>query len=185
MNFLAHFYLSSESEDDLIGSFLGDFHKGSVQSLPERFRPGVVRHRRIDAMTDVHPATRRSRGRLRPWCGHYSGLIVDVFYDHFLAADWDDYSGTSLSTFVQQTYDALLRYESVLPRTGRWVARRMREDDWLTSYRQISGIRTALERMSGRLKRPFPLESTLPLLQNDYDYFRSDFRELMRDLRRV
>ncbi len=185
MNFLAHFYLSAETEEMIVGSFLGDFHKGPVDKAPEPYREGVALHRRIDERTDTHPAWRRSRSLLAKDCGHYAPIVTDVFYDYFLASRWPHYSSEPLEAFATRVYQALDSHASTMAELPRYVAARMRDLDWLTSYQEIEGIRIALERMSGRLRHPYPLHSTVPLLETHEDELRRDFEELFADLRRM
>src|SRR5277367_1527199 len=101
MNFLAHLYLSGDNPKIKTGNFIGDFVKG--KNLADRFEKdiakGIVLHREIDWFTDRHPVVKQSKDRLREKYRHYSGVIVDVFYDHFLARNWINYSSKSLSDF--------------------------------------------------------------------------------------
>ena len=116
MNFLAHAYLSNDNPLLLVGNFMGDFVKG--RDLHERFDPGIANgvelHRLIDSFTDSHPVVIESKKRLRESYRHYAPVIVDMFYDHFLASMWDNYSNLSLPEFVKRTYD-------LLKRTGRQI----------------------------------------------------------------
>ena len=53
-------------------------------------------HRRIDSFADTHPAFRRSRGRVSAARRRVAGIMVDMFYDHFLARHWGQFSGQRL-----------------------------------------------------------------------------------------
>src|SRR5436190_842749 len=87
MNFLAHLYLSGDDADVMTGNFIGDFVRGRnlAEQFGEKIARGIELHRAIDAFTDHHSVVKQSKTRLRPKYGHYSGVIVDIFYDHFLA----------------------------------------------------------------------------------------------------
>jgi acyl carrier protein phosphodiesterase len=91
MNFLAHLHLSGNNPNIMLGNFMGDFVKG--KSYRQQYEPEIIKgielHRSIDEFTDSHPVVTESKNRLRPTYRHYSGVIVDVFYDHFLAANWN------------------------------------------------------------------------------------------------
>ena len=108
MNYLAHFHLAGEDPELLAGSLLGEFLRGPV---PEDWSPGVrlgVRlHRQVDAFTDAHPVTARSRGRFQPPFRRYAGILVDLFYDHCLARDWSDHSPVPLAEFARAVYARL------------------------------------------------------------------------------
>src|SRR6188768_77560 len=102
MNFLAHLYLSGNDNKIMVGNFIADFVKGRVAL--NQFEPAIIRgielHRAIDEYTDNHPVVTISKNRLRPTYRHYSGVIVDVFYDHFLARNWNTYHSDLLPDFA-------------------------------------------------------------------------------------
>ena len=154
MNHLAHLFLASPGTESLIGNLAGDFVKGA---LGDRFTPGIragiAQHRRIDAFTDSHPAAAAFRRVLVAEHGHYSRVIADVFFDHFLAARFDEYAAEPLDAFLARTYGTLDRHADALPGLLRVVYPRMRDERWLQSYRELGGIRTALTNLSRRFRR--------------------------------
>ena len=88
MNFLAHAWLSFHDPDLLAGNMMADFVRGKQsQVFSPAVQQGIRLHRAIDAFTDQHPETRRASAYLREACGRYSGVFMDVIYDHFLARD--------------------------------------------------------------------------------------------------
>ena len=103
MNFLAHTYLSGCNEEIIVGNFMGDYVKGSrYMDFPEMVKKGILIHRDIDTFTDMHLITRRSKQMVAAKYSKYAGIIIDIFYDHFLASLWDDYSNLPLSDFVNK-----------------------------------------------------------------------------------
>jgi len=85
MNFLAHIYLSGQDELIKIGNFMADTVKGkNYQNYPKKLKIGILLHRFIDSYTDSHVVFRQTTKRLHPNYGHYSGVLADMFYDHFL-----------------------------------------------------------------------------------------------------
>jgi len=92
MNFLAHLYLADPQPLGLLGSLMGDFVKGPLGGrYPEPITRGIMLHRRIDTFTDAHAVVRASRTRISPGRRRFAGIMIDVFYDHFLARDWARY----------------------------------------------------------------------------------------------
>ena len=160
MNHLAHLFLAGPSAESLIGNLAGDFVKGP---LGERFTPGIregiANHRRIDAFTDSHPSVAAFRRVLVPEHGHYARVIADVFFDHFLAARFDEFGGEPLEDFLARTYATIDPHVDELPGMLRYMYPRMRDEQWLIEYRELGGIRLALSGISRRLSRRPRLET--------------------------
>jgi acyl carrier protein phosphodiesterase len=156
VNYLAHLFLAGDSAESLIGNLAGDFVKGPVRGT-DAISEGIRQHRRIDAFTDTHPSVAAFRRVLIPEHGHYSRVISDVFFDHFLATNWSRYSSESLQSFVERVFHLIEGHE--LPGRLRIVVPRMRDERWLLSYATIEGIDIALTNLSRRLSRRPHLES--------------------------
>jgi acyl carrier protein phosphodiesterase len=156
MNYLAHAYLAGDADSDRLGGLVGDFVKGPLPcGLPPDLAAGVALHRRIDSYADL-----RRR---------YSGVMVDMFYDHLLAAHWSAYSSESLTAYSRGVYDLLDANAGILPERLGQVRVWMRKDDWLCGYRTLEGTGDALDRMAKhRLSRPGTLPGAIEELANDY-----------------
>lgn len=175
MNFLFHLYLSGDDPDILTGNLMGDFVKGRVgEGYPPRLRKGIILHRRIDSFAQNHPLFHRSRKRIDPGYGHWRGVLVDLFYDHFLAAEWDLWSSEPFDSFVE-------RARSMVEANRRYLPERMLEvapvifERLLPSYREVGGIGSALERMSRRVRRANPLAGGEQELVRNREGLRDDF----------
>jgi len=108
MNFLAHIYLSGNNKNVTLGNFIADSIKGKkYQNFPKDIQTGILLHRAIDSYTDAHPVFKQSTKRLHKKYSHFSGVIVDIFYDHFLAKNWNDYSEIPLDTYTYNFYENL------------------------------------------------------------------------------
>ena len=108
MNFLTHIYLSGDSELVRIGNFMADGIRGNdYLNFPEEVKKGILLHRQIDTFTDAHPIYRKSKHRLHDKYGHYSGVIMDILYDYFLAKNWKNYSEEPLEDYVADFYQSL------------------------------------------------------------------------------
>lgn len=177
MNFLAHIYLSDNDPELQIGNFIGDHVKGkNYLSLPQNIADGVIIHRKIDTFTDSHPVFRQSKRYFQPEYGLYSGVIVDMVYDHFLAKNWDKFHPINLYNFTQIFYTNLNSYLPILPEKTQIVAPYLIQENWLYSYKTIEGITKTLERMDARTKNLSKMRySHLTLTQYyqnlEYDFF--------------
>ena len=151
MNYLAHIFLSNGQPNIMIGNFIADSIKGSKYSTyPAEIQKGILLHRQIDTMTDAHPAFRNSTKRLHKNYGHYSGIIVDIFYDHFLAKNWAEYSDVPLADYIQEFYKILRNNFEVLPANIQKMAPLMMDSNWLLSYANLEGIDRVLGGMNRR-----------------------------------
>lgn len=183
MNFLAHLYLSPDEDDALLGSMMGDFVKGPLDAHPAAaLRRGLLLHRKVDTYTDAHAIVRASRNRIGPARRRYAGIMVDMFYDHFLAADWPHYRSEPLEGFARRVYALLTRNLDRLPERLQRITPHMAQQDWLSSYREVASIHIALDRMGTRLKRGNALLGAAEELTAHYDALRADFRAFFPDL---
>jgi len=183
LNFLAHTYLSGGNEQIIVGNFMGDYVKGKNYMLfPEQVKKGILIHRDIDTFTDMHEVTRRSKQRLASRYHKYAGIIIDIFYDHFLASLWDSYSTLPLSEFVSRTYDLLKRNYKVLPDSiKRWFPTFL-ENNWMMAYTQVEGIELVLERMSANTSLPNHSAFAVEVLRKQYSVFMEDFLEFFPEI---
>lgn len=180
MNYLAHLYLSPPDEDAWLGSLLGDFVKGAIgQRYAPRVTAAIRLHRRLDAYTDAHAAVQRSKSRISRARRRYAGIMIDMFYDHFLARGWAELHHEPLADFAARVYALLERRRAELPETMQFVAQRMAARDWLGSYASTATIHGALDRIGSRLRRANRLAGAGEELLADYAGFEADFRAFL------
>ncbi|WP_299114131.1 ACP phosphodiesterase [uncultured Winogradskyella sp.] len=183
MNFLAHIYLSGENKLITIGNFVGDGVRGNkYKNYPREIQIGIQLHREIDTFTDAHPIFRRSTKRLHKFYGHYSGVIVDIFYDHFLAKNWTTYSDVPLSDFIQDFYRSLNQNFDSLPPRFKRLTPIMIEGNWLLSYATLDGIQLVLNGMNHRTKGLSKMNQATKELKMYYNAFENDFTEFFTEL---
>lgn len=183
MNFLAHIYLSGDDEELMIGNFIGDFVKGKAwEEYAESVQQGILLHRSIDQYTDNHEIVMKSKERLRPKYRHYSPVIADVFYDHFLSSLWQNYHDTPLLNYTDDFYKIADRNKAIIPESAQYMLSYMRRDNWLYNYQFIKGIRQALTGMSRRTPFNSRMEEAADDLLEDYEYYKQDFEAFFPQL---
>ena len=183
MNFLAHIYLSGEDEGITIGNFIADGIKGKrYLKYPNKIRKGILLHRAIDSFTDQHPTVKLSTARLHENYGHYSGVIVDILYDHFLAKNWRDYHPQPLEDYVAHFYEMLRNNFEILPTRIQRMMPYMITDNWLLSYATIPGISTILAQMNVRTKRRSKMNFAVMELEEYYSEFETEFTSFFAEL---
>lgn len=182
MNYLVHLYLSGDDPEVQLGGLMGDFVKGRIPAdYSEKIALGLHLHRRIDSLAQNSPYTRNSRQRLDPKFGHGRGIIVDIFYDHFLAANWRDYSSSHLTSYAADVYTLLQASHQQLPNGLQRVAPRMIKYDWLVSYQHREVVGKALQRIAQRLSRPLPLAEGVDDLNTHEVSLMQDFTGFMNE----
>ncbi len=185
MNFLAHIYLSGDHPKIMVGNFIGDFVKG--RNLTEQFEyeiaKGIELHREIDFFTDTHPIVRESKKRLQPKYRHYAPVIVDVFYDYFLAKYWSDYHPDSLADFAARSYQTILDFESILPAEVKRLMPYMMKGNWLVNYSKLEGIQQALTGMSKRTRFDSKMDESVVELKQYQNDFKKEFDAFFPELK--
>lgn len=176
INFLAHLYLSGPNEKIALGNFMGDFVKGKEHAKYDRLiQVGILLHREIDHFTDSHPLVKKSTSRLKEKYRHYAGVIVDVFYDHYLAKNFEQFSSTPLESFVEQQYHLLQNNENILPARAKSMLPYMIRGNWLVNYKEPRGIQKALQGMSRRTTFDSKMDEAIKELKEYDDIFQAEF----------
>ncbi|MGB5388281.1 ACP phosphodiesterase [Eudoraea sp.] len=183
MNFLAHIYLSFGDDEITIGNFIADSIRGNkYKHLPDRIQKGILLHREIDTYTDAHPITRLSSKRLHQNYSHYSRVIVDIFYDHFLAKNWRQYSDTPLDIYVDKFYDLLEDNITILPDGTKRMIPYMISDNWLLNYAKMEGISRVLKGMNRRTNNKSKMNFAILDLEENYEAFELEFTGFFNEL---
>lgn len=184
MNFLAHLYLSGSDPDVMTGNFIGDFVKGRphYQHMPEKVVAGIELHRIIDAFTDSHPVVSSSKKRLWPKYRHYSGVIIDIYYDHFLAKNWGDYHHDPLPDYADACYQVLQSRTYTLPEPVYFLLPHIVRGNWLVNYAKLEGIHRALSGMARRTTFVSRMEESVKELEEFYEAFKAEFQLFFPDL---
>jgi len=183
VNFLAHIYLSGNDTDITIGNFIADGIRGKrYLKYPEGIQKGILLHRQIDTFTDAHPTVRQSTKRLHKNYSHYSGVIVDILYDHFLAKNWQNYSNIPLEDFAQDFYKMIENNFDILPLRTQNMMPHMIAGNWLVSYSTIDGIQKVLEGMNRRTKHISGMNKATIELRQHYFEFEAEFKSFFDEL---
>ncbi|CAZ98548.1 acyl carrier protein phosphodiesterase [Zobellia galactanivorans] len=183
MNFLAHIYLSFDDPEITLGNFIADSIRGNkFKHLPERVQKGIMLHRDIDTFTDTHEIPKISSKRLHKNYSHYSRVIVDIFYDHYLAKNWDTYSETPLDIYVDNFYDLLEENYSILPVGVQRMMPYMISDNWIYNYSKMEGIAKVLKGMNRRTNNISKMNFAILDLEEHYEKFEEEFTAFFDEL---
>jgi acyl carrier protein phosphodiesterase len=176
VNYLAHLFLADYTPESWVGAMLGDFVKGAAKN---NYAPVIQRnielHRRIDSFTDAHPIVRMSKTVVSAERRRFAGVLLDIFFDHYLAKHWQQFSQIPLHSFTTNVYAALGQHYEILPERLQRMLPFMRAEDWLGSYARLEWIELTLQRMARRLRRSDPLASGVMELHHNYAQFEANF----------
>lgn len=177
MNYLAHLFFSKNTQLSLLGNLMGDFAKGNIIELYDNeIVNGVAQHRLIDKYTDNHPIVKISKSRISKQRRRYSGILIDIFYDHYLAKHWHEYSGSDIDTTIKFWHKELSKPLPInIPKRLELVIQDMIKYSWLQSYTTIEGIGYSVNRVAARIKFKNNLNGGAEELTNNYDDLENDF----------
>lgn len=183
MNYLSHIYLSGESEEIKLGNFIGDFVKGQqFMKYSSDVAKGIMLHRQIDSFTDSHGIVKECILKLRPGFGKYSGIVIDIFLDHFLAVNWHLYSFEKLPSFTKRFHAVLLSNFLQLPSQVKMFLPFLIQNKRLQSYISFDGIEKTLRIMVSRTSLPSETEFAMKILEDEYDFFNKAFNQFFPEM---
>lgn len=183
MNYLAHSYLSYQKTDLIIGNFIADSIRGNqFEGLSDGIIEGIRLHRKIDTFTDAHPIYLTSKHRFSKDFDKYSGVLMDIIYDHYLAKNFEQYSTLSLQNHANGVYDILKNNHDFLPENAKRFYGYMTERNILFHYSSLTGIETVLTHLSGRIRNRYELQLAIPILEANYQEIEEEFTIFFSDL---
>tara|TARA_B110000240_G_scaffold146356_1_gene161755 strand:- start:992 stop:1588 length:597 start_codon:yes stop_codon:yes gene_type:complete len=183
MNFLAHLYLSKNDTNIMIGNFIADHIRGNnYEGFSKEIQQGIFLHRAIDTYTDAHEVVRKSKRRLHARYRHYDGVIIDIFYDYFLAKNWASYSETPLDVYTSSVNKLFDKIKLDLPLKSQQFIKYMIEYNILFNYKNKDGIEKVLNGMNQRTKGKSQMNLAIEDLHQLEKELEQDFMVFFKDL---
>jgi acyl carrier protein phosphodiesterase len=183
MNFLAHLYLSQNDTNIMIGNFIADHIRGNnYEKFSKEIQQGIFLHREIDTFTDAHEVVRKSKRRLHERYRHYDGVIIDIFYDYFLAKNWSNYSAIPLDLYTDAVNNLFIKISDDLPVKSQNFIKYMLEYDILFNYSNKEGIAKVLNGMNTRTKGKSQMNLAIEDLELLHHELEEDFTLFFKDL---
>jgi acyl carrier protein phosphodiesterase len=182
MNYLGHIYLSGYDEPLMTGNFIGDYVKGKrYENFPRSIQNGIILHRAIDTFTDFNPHWQHIRERIRPVYKRYSGVVADLFVDHFLALHWYDFRQKKLNQDAKWAYAVMLKNYNFLPQRVQQFLPYLIQHRRLQSYASIDGIETTIRIMALRTSLPDHTKDGIALLRTEYSLIENSALSFIED----
>lgn len=186
MNFLAHLALAAPTPSSLVGNLMADFAKGTRATLLEQFPQPIVdamfMHRSIDRFTDTHPCFKKAKSLMLPEHRKFAGVVIDIFFDHFLSLHWQRFYRVNLDTFIDDCYRTLDQHPQWHSELFSKIYPSMRRENWLACYRSKDGILLTLQRVSQRSKYTRMIADCSTDFEENYTEFENIFLEFYPQL---
>jgi acyl carrier protein phosphodiesterase len=183
MNFLAHLFLSGNDKGLKVGNFIADAVKGKEYlKFDPAIQKGIILHRAIDQYTDDHPIVKISKQRVREHYGKHAGIVIDIFYDHFLSVSWERYSNEDRLEFIKDAYILMINHYLILPSRVKQYLPFMVVNNWLEKYKYAEGMERVLTGMSRRTSLPVETANAMKIFHESYEGFQNDFNEFFPQL---
>lgn len=184
MNYLAHLYLSGSDKELVLGNFVGDFIKGrNFKQFSPKVQEGIRLHRTIDSFTDSHPLIKEGNKRLYSSYHKYAGVIMDIFYDHFLAINWKLYHDKkTLEEFASSMHHILVRNYLKLPNEAKKIVPFLIQSKRLVSYGTLDGIERTLIIMTKHTSLPDQTNAAMECMDRYYDDLNEEFQAFFKDM---
>lgn len=185
MNYLAHLYLSGNDEGLTVGNFIADSVKGDDhKNYPPDIQKGILLHRKIDEFTDHHPIVHQSKQYFVKEFDKYSGVLIDIFYDHFLAKNFSDYSGIPLKEYAASRYELLKKYYDLFPEKGKAFYGYMTGNNILVAYANVKGIERVLQGVTNRIGNRVLLYESMSGLNKNYEAIEREFNAFFMEIQK-
>ena len=163
---------------------MGDFTRDmNYAILPAQVLAGIQMHQSVDAFTDSHPVVRGLRKNFSQDRRRFSGIVLDVVFDHFLIKHWSAYSTVALDNYITDCYHALWRHRNLMSPRMKMVIGWMISKNWIKTYAEIEGVGRALDGLAGRLKAQHNFHGAISEVENMYTDIEQGFLEFFPQLR--
>jgi acyl carrier protein phosphodiesterase len=185
LNFLAHIYLSGNNEEKIVGNYIADSIKGkNFLNYPIGIQKGILLHRAIDDFTDHHPIVKECLVLLRPKLGKYSGVALDICFDHFLARGWNSFHAEDFRVYTLKVMVIIGNHYHLLPVHSKLFFDYAKQTDRLFRYKDIDGIEEVFKGMHRRIKVENSMHLAHEAFVKNYQqlqlYFSDYFPQLVR-----
>ncbi|GAA6169076.1 ACP phosphodiesterase [Sessilibacter corallicola] len=169
--------------DHQIGAFLGDFVKGPLSTeRPLHIEQGIWHHRQLDAWSNQHEGMRECAAEFGEQHRRVAPILLDLFIDHFLCRNWQQFHNTSLREFSRQFYQDLSTRETFLPeRALNWLVYAQKKD-LLMGYGELERLKNIVRSMDERRRKPLGLTAAFEAGVSQYSLLEKRFFDLFPDI---
>ncbi len=182
MNYLAHAFLSGNNHDLLVGNFIADHLRGNrFTNFSPAIIEGIYHHRRIDTFTDAHPAFKASKRQFYDGFERYSGILIDIYFDYFLARDFEEHSMIPLNQFSEEVYTVYQQSRELLPQSSSRFLDYVIKNNIYSAYSTLPGIEQVLTHLSHRISHGVRLQDSLATFRQNETELQANFHVFFKE----
>ena len=184
MNYLAHAFLSHHQEGLLVGNFIADHIRGNkLLDYPEEIQQGIRLHRAIDHYTDTHEEFKKCKRLFYDGFEKYSGILVDIYFDYFLASGFEIHSEMALPDFSESVYKVYKKHVNLLPENSNRFLNYVLQNNIYNAYAHMGGIEKVLSHLSHRINHGTKLQQSLSIMQTHETEIQERFNRFFHDIK--
>lgn len=182
MNYLGHIYFSNDNTSLALANLYGDFIKGNKYlEYPSHIQEGILLHRKIDHYIDNHESVRELIKQIRPQLPKVAGIAIDIYFDHLLAKNWNQFHKKSLPNFLSNFYQEINIQQEPYSLEYKQFIELLIERNWLSYYPTEEGLYRMCFGVSQKLSFDNALVQGYKVFKQFENDITSVFHEYMRD----
>ncbi len=183
MNWVAHFVLSEDEEELVVGNWLGEIVRAKdYEKYSKPLQRGILMHREIDTYTDANPIIKRATQLFHQAQGKFSPVVVDLVFDYFLIQNWNKYREDSYESFKKEIYKMLMDHIELYPSKLQKTTEALLHYDWFENYRTLEGIQEVLRQMSVRTKYPNQMDTAVDVVFENEEILNQYFLDFFPEM---
>ncbi len=183
MNYLSHAALSQNYPLTTLGNVIADHVKGpNLSSYPESIVRGIKLHRAIDQHFDNHPEIIAIRAEFSQGLRRFSGIVIDFWFDHLLALQWNRFYSLSLSQFQSEMNQLIREHWGWIPLSQRKFFDYLIEQNLFLKYQRQEHIEHNLQLVGKRLRRGDRLQTCFDYLQSNREIIDGHFESVYKEM---
>ncbi|MDD2984449.1 MAG: acyl carrier protein phosphodiesterase [Crocinitomicaceae bacterium] len=160
MNYLGHLYFSNNDSELMTANLFGDFVKGrDLSAYQPKVQEGILLHRKIDSFIDQSETVLILMRKLYASLPKVSSVAIDLFFDHLLAKNWNQFHPVPLDDFLNQYYQNIQLSEQLYAAKFIGMMQKLIEHNWISYYPTLYGLEKSCQGVSSRISFPNELKN--------------------------
>lgn len=144
----------------MTANLFGDFVKGKdLSAYHPKVQEGILLHRKIDSYIDHSETVLILMRKLYKSLPKVSSVAIDLFFDHLLAKNWNQFHPKPLDDFLNQYYQTIQLSEKLYSANFIAMMQKLIEHNWISFYPTLYGLEKSCQGVSSRISFPNELKN--------------------------